>query len=228
MTNKVPSTGIVIATTDPKSRANLRGALRQEPGFRIVGEASNERGLLALRKKLQPDILLLDSALAARCNGTVSSWPSIHIILLATTIDDGVVTQAVRLAARGIVPKTASPQTLLDSIRGVLAGQYWMGPDCIAVLVGMLRCHLTESSEEPHESGELSIRELEVVSMIAGGHSNKQISQKLAISERTVKHHLTRIFGKLGVSSRLQLANFAVTRRLATTTAGGVTAAGAS
>jgi two-component system, NarL family, nitrate/nitrite response regulator NarL len=215
MTGNASFTQIVIATADPVSRGTLLAALHSDPGFTVVGEASDGDGLLTLRWQLQPDILILDSALAGLVNGDVSSWPGVRIILLATVIDEKNVKQALRLAARGLVPKTAPPRTLLKSIRSVLADQYWLGTESITILVQMLRDLLSiyevESSQELRW---LTAKEHAIIAMIAKGHSNREISQELSISERTVKHHLTSIFGKLGLSSRLQLAIFAATNGL--------------
>jgi len=210
------STKIVIATPDSDWRSTLLDALHSEPSFNVVGQASDCARLLALRRQLQPDILLLDCALANLVNGDVSSWPRVRIILLAAVIDQENVMQALRLAARGIVPTTASRGVLLASIRSVMADQYWLGTDSIAILVQMLRDLLPEYDLEssPARHG-LTAREQDIIAMIVAGHANKQIAQKLSISERTVKHYLTGIFGKLGLSSRLQLAAFAVTYRLA-------------
>ncbi len=216
MTRNTSTTRIVIATADFRCRASLLAALQPEPGFNVVGEASDGPGLVALRQHLQPDILLVDSPLAGLVNGAVSSWPAVRIILLATIIDEGHIIQALRLRARGIVPKTAPPQVVLKSIRSVLADQYWLGADTIGILVQMLRADLPEGETEAADQRHgLTAREHNIVAMIATGHSNKEISQELSISERTVKHHLTSIFGKLGLTSRLQLATFAVAHGLA-------------
>jgi two-component system nitrate/nitrite response regulator NarL len=216
MTRDTPYTRIVIATTDLGSRVALIGALRSQPGFGVIGEASDESEFLALRPQLQPDILLLDSALAGLVHGAVTLWPAVRIILLASIIDEGHVIQALRLAAHGIVQKTAPVQELLNSIRSALADQYWLGADGTVILVRMLRDLLFEHNvESSHDWHELTAREHNIVAMIAAGHSNKEIGQELFISERTVKHHLTSIFGKLGISSRLQLATLAVAHRLA-------------
>jgi two-component system nitrate/nitrite response regulator NarL len=216
MTRNTPSTRIVIATPDLGSRVTLLATLQSEPGFNVVGEASDEAGLLALPRQLHPNILLLDSALAGLVNDAVNSWPAVRIILLATIIDEAHVIQVLRLAARGIVPKTAPPQMLLKSIRSVLADQYWLGTAGIAILVELLRDLLLEYkvdfSQEPHG---LTAREHHIVELIAAGHSSKEIAQELSISERTVTHHLTSTLGKPRISSRSQLAAFATTHRLA-------------
>lgn len=210
---RASSVQIVIASEESSSRVRVLGALRSDPSLTVVGEGSDEASLCALGRCLQPDILILDSALASRINGAASLWSSVRIILLAGTIDEELVLQALRLAARGIVLKTSPPQVLVNSIRAILSGEYWLGGDSITILLDMLR-HLLIEPAVAHRYGGLTERELRVVSMIAAGFSNRTISQRLDISERTVKHHLTKIFSKLGLSSRLQLANFAVTHRL--------------
>ena len=215
MTRPTCCTQIAIATADSAARVSLLAALESEPGFTVIGDASDEIRLLTLRTRLQPDILVVDSALAGLANGTVSSWPAVRIVLLAGVIDEGHIIQALRLGARAIVPKTAPPHIVLQSIRSVLADEYWLGADSIAILVQMLRDLLPgREIESSHQRHELTAREQSIVAMIARGHSNKQISQELFIGERTVKHHLTRIFGKLGLSSRLQLASFAAAHRM--------------
>jgi two-component system, NarL family, nitrate/nitrite response regulator NarL len=95
-----------------------------------------------------PDVLLLDSALANRINGTASSWSSTRIILLANTINREHVVQALRLGACGIVPDTSPPQVVLKSIRTVLADQYWLDADAIAMLLGMIRQLLGRQLEQ--------------------------------------------------------------------------------
>src|SRR5689334_13214886 len=101
MTRNTSSIQVVIATKDLEFRARLRSALRSEPGFTVVGEASDESGFRAVRRQLDPDIFLLDFSLAGLVNDAVNSWPAVRIILLATTIDNSHVIQALRLPARG-------------------------------------------------------------------------------------------------------------------------------
>jgi len=216
MTQNTISTRIVIATPDLKTRLAFLAALQSKQGFNVVGEAHDEAGLMVLRRQIQPDILLLDSALAGLVTGAVTSWPAVRIILLASIIDEGHVIQAIRLGVHGIVPRTAPPEELLNSIQNALADQYWLGADTVVILVKLLRHLLFEKNVEwSHDRHDLTARERNIVAMIATGHSNKEIGRELSISERTVKHHLTSIFGKLGISTRLQLGTFAAAHRLA-------------
>lgn len=95
----------VVAMADLKSRLTVLASLKSEPGFDVVGEASDWAGLLALGPQVQPDILLLDSVLADCVDGAASSWAAVRIILLASVIDEANVVLALRLAARAIVPR---------------------------------------------------------------------------------------------------------------------------
>jgi two-component system, NarL family, nitrate/nitrite response regulator NarL len=215
MNHSISRAQVAVAAVDSQCRARLTGALRSDPSLSIIGEASDEAGLFSLARRARKDILFLDSILADRINGTAGSWSSTRIILVADSITRESVVQALRLGARGIVSNTSPPQVVVNSIETVLADQYWLDTDAIAILFGMIRQLLVGQLEQfDNERLALTPREVSVVTMIVGGGSNKEIGQQLSISERTVKHHLTNIFAKLGISSRLQLANFAVTQGL--------------
>jgi DNA-binding NarL/FixJ family response regulator len=113
----------------------------------------------------------------------------------------------------------ASPrQVLLKSIRNVTAGQYWLDEDSLPMVIEALRKFVPrQNGSAPRKDFGLTQRELEIVGRVANGASNKEVGQKFSISERTVKHHLTNVFDKLGVSSRLELAVFAREHRLVNT-----------
>lgn len=215
MSCSIPCPQVVIAMTDSHCRDNLVAVLKPERSLAVAGEACDRSSLLSLLTQLRPDILLVDSALAGMMDGTMSSWPALRVVLLAKTIDEALVLQGLRLPARGILPASASRQTVLNCIQAVLADQYWLGMETVAVLTQMVHDlrfnHKPESA--PWQQG-LTRREGDIVAMIAAGRSNRQISRELCISERTVKHHLTSIFEKLGLSSRLQLAAFVLTHRV--------------
>ena len=114
-----------------------------------------------------------------------------------------------------MVLKETSTELLLKSIRSVVAGQYWVGREAVTDLVRVLRDLIPAAGEEAKKKAfGLTPRELEVVSAIVLGYTNKDIARKFTISEDTVKHHLTNIFDKVGVSNRLELALFSIEHRL--------------
>jgi two-component system nitrate/nitrite response regulator NarL len=212
---------ILIADDHPIFRDGLRRLLELEPTFRVIGEAADGAEAVKLVCQLKPDVLLLDLAmprvpgLEALAELAQSSSP-VRTVLLTAAIERNQIVEALQLGARGIVLKESATELLMKSIRAVMAGQYWVGRESVSDLVATLRDLMPRGGEEPGKRRyNLTPRELEVISTIVAGYTNKDIAQKFSISEQTVKHHLTNIFDKLGVSNRLELALFAVNHHLA-------------
>jgi two-component system nitrate/nitrite response regulator NarL len=194
---------IIIADDHAIFRDGLRRLLMTQCDFEVVAEARDGNEALSLTQKLKPDILLLDLAMP-RIPGMETlrllahQGTLVYTIILAASIHPLELTHALRLGARGIVLKASSPEILLKSIRSVCKGGYWVDDELLA---GWRRFE-----DNPKNRPELTPREVEIISEIKTGRSNKEIALKLSISDETVKRHLSNIFGKLGVSSRLELA----------------------
>jgi DNA-binding NarL/FixJ family response regulator len=210
---------IVIADDHPIVRDGLRRLLETERDFRVVGQAADGREAVKLVGRLTPDILLLDLAMP-RLPGlevlrelAASSSP-VRTILLTAAVEKRQIVEALQIGARGIVLKESATELLFKSIRTVMAGQYWVGRDAVSDLVETLRELVLAGGEKGEKTFGLTRRELEIVSTIVAGYTNREIAQRFSLSEDTVKHHLTHIFDKLGVSNRLELAMFAVNHRL--------------
>ena len=122
------------------------------------------------------------------------------------------IVQALQLGARGVVMKEAATQLLMKAIRTVMAGEYWIGREAVGDIVEFMR--LNASGDRPPKNFGLTKREMDILTTIVAGLSNKEIARKFALSEDTVKHHLTNIFDKVGVGSRLELALFAINNRI--------------
>ncbi len=215
-----PSIRILIADDHAIFRDGLRRLLEAEPGLRVIGEAADGEEAVKLARQLKPDILLLDLAMprtpgleALRELG--ASATPVRTLLLTAAIERPQILEALQLGARGVVLKESATQLLLRGIRAVMEGQYWVGKDSVSDLVKTLR-DLSPGTPEDSRKKKFGLtpRELEIVSAIVAGYNNRDIAQKFAISEQTVKHHLTNVFDKLGVSSRLELALFAVNHSL--------------
>jgi|HubBroStandDraft_6_1064221.scaffolds.fasta_scaffold435267_2 two-component system nitrate/nitrite response regulator NarL len=210
---------VLIADDHPLFRDGLRRLLQAEPGFEVVGEASDGDVLVDLARKTRPDILLLDLSMP-RQDGmevlrelSLSKIP-VRTLLLTASIEKGQIVQALKLGAYGVIMKESTTQRLFDSIQCVMAGQYWVGRESVSDLVRALRSVApTENGVRGKDYG-LTTRELEIVTLVVAGYSNPDIAQRCSISEQTVKHHISNIFDKLGVSNRLELALFAVNHRL--------------
>ena len=212
---------LVIADDHPIFRDGLRRLLEAEAGLKVIGEARDGAEAVKLARQLKPDILLLDLAMpkhpgleALRDLGT-GGQNSVRVILLTAAAEKNQIVEALQLGARGVVLKDSATQLLLKAIQTVMAGEYWVGRESVSNLVQYLRTLVQSSGEEARQRKfGLTPRELEIVSAVVAGYANKEIAEYFKISEDTVKHHLSNIFDKLGVSTRLELALFAVNQSL--------------
>jgi two-component system nitrate/nitrite response regulator NarL len=216
----VKTTRILLADDHAIFRDGLRRLLESEPEFQVIGEAADGAEAIIKTRELEPDLLLLDLAMP-RIPGiealrelTRGGSPTTKIILLTAAIEKNQIVEALQIGARGIVMKEAATQLLFKSIRSVMAGQFWVGRESVGDMVQYLREKTESQLPAGGRSYGLTRREMEIVSAIVAGLTNKEIAKKFTLSEDTVKHHLTNIFNKVGVSSRLELALFAINHRL--------------
>jgi DNA-binding NarL/FixJ family response regulator len=216
-----PNIRIVIADDHPIFRDGLRRLLEAEPDLKVIGEASDGNDAVKLARQLKPDVMLLDLAmprqpgLEALRDLSTGGANGVKVILLTAAAEKHQIVEALQLGARGVVLKDSATQLLLKSIHTVMAGEYWVGREAVSNLVAYLRMQMQESNEQSRQKKfGLTPRELEIVSAVVAGYSNKEIAEFFKISEDTVKHHLSNIFDKLGVSTRLELALFAVNQGL--------------
>jgi len=212
---------IVLADDHPVVRIGVRNMLSENPGFDVVGEASDGDEAITQTLELEPDILLLDvmmprlpgiEAMRAIMNGT----PTVKIILLTSTISTQQIIEALQIGARGIVLKDAVADHLQTAVRTVIAGDYWIGGKRVVNLVTALHTLMQQAIVPQRKTYGLTPRELEVVGCIVEGCSNRDIAKQFTLSEETVKRHLSNIFDKTGVSTRLELALFSIAHQLVT------------
>ncbi len=206
---------ILVADEQPAFREGLRKLLKSERNIHIAGEAHNAQGAVELANELVPDVILLDFRLSqtpeiSRAEAIRGSLARFPILMMVRKPEKDQVVEAFLLGARGVVRKGSPPRLWLKSIRAVVAGEYWLGGESAEILVNALREFLAQTTRTtPFLGHDLTPRELEIVKRIALGRSNREVGLEFSICEKTVKHHLTNIFGKLGVSSRLALAMLA-------------------
>jgi DNA-binding NarL/FixJ family response regulator len=208
---------ILLADDHPIFRDGLRKLLTSDDNLTIVGEASNGQECIQMLAKLKPDILLLDlrmpdkDGLAVLEEINFETMPT-RVIVLTATEDDRDVIRAMRLGARGVVLKQSATDLLVKSIHKVYSGEIWLDQRMTAEV---MKAFSKSSEAGPRrEKPLLSDREKEIVQLVAQGFRNKEIGEKLFISEQTVKNHLHNIFDKLGVSDRLELALYAIHHRI--------------
>lgn len=211
---------ILVADDHPIFRDGLRKLLEAERDFKVVGEAADGTEAVSMAQRLKPDVLLLDLAMPhlpglEAVRELRNSVDAIRIIVLTAAIDREQIVDALHHGVRGIVLKESATRLLLKSIRCVMAGQYWVGRESVSDLVRIIR-DLTAIPDQGtrKRAYNLTPRELDIISAIVDGYTNRDIAEKFSIAEQTVKHHLGNIFDKLGVSNRLELALYAVNHHL--------------
>jgi two-component system, NarL family, nitrate/nitrite response regulator NarL len=217
MTKAKQAIRILVADDHAIFRDGLRKLLEVADDVQIVGEASNGVECTKMLTKLKPDILLLDLRMPEKDGLGVleevnfDTLPT-RVIVLTAAEDDRDVVRAMRLGARGVVLKQSASDLLLKSIRKVYDGEIWLDNRMTAEVIDAFK--KSSESGQRREKPLLSEREKEIVQLVAQGFRNREIGEKLFISEQTVKNHLHNIFDKLGVSDRLELALYAIHHRL--------------
>jgi DNA-binding NarL/FixJ family response regulator len=221
---------VVLADDHPIVRDGLKKMLKLESDIEVVGEATDGREALEQVQMHEPDVLLLDLRMPNLDGlGALQTLQHINrktrVIILTASEDKNEFVQAMKLGCSGIVLKQTAPELIVKSIRKVHEGEIWLDSHTTAAVMRQFASHSESSSSAGHSSlpstggksrerSPLSAREREIVSLVAQGYKNKEMAEKMFISEQTVKNHLHNIFDKLGVSDRLELALYAIHKGL--------------
>jgi two-component system nitrate/nitrite response regulator NarL len=214
---------VLIADDHPIVRDGLRRLLSLEEDIDVVGEAADGRETLDLVGQLDPDIVLLDLRMPnldglAALQALQTSHRRTKVVVLTASEDKNEFLQAMKLGCSGIVLKQTAPELIVKSIRKVHSGEIWLDSHTTAAVMRQFATAGGETaasgSTKARERSPLSTREREIVGFVAQGYKNKEMAEKMFISEQTVKNHLHNIFDKLGVSDRLELALYAIHKGL--------------
>jgi DNA-binding NarL/FixJ family response regulator len=226
-----PKIRIVVADDHPIFRDGLCRLLALEEDFEVVAQAQDGRQVLDVLQQHEPDILLLDLKMPgldglATLQRLQIAKNKTRVIVLTASDDKNEFVQAMKLGTSGIVLKQTATELLIKSIRKVHAGEIWLDSHTTAAVI---RQFVANDEAQPavhslvpppptreRERSPLSQREREIVALVAQGFKNKEMAEKMFISEQTVKNHLHNIFDKLGVSDRLELALYAIHNNLHT------------
>jgi len=197
---------VLIADDHPVVREGLRGMLAAEPGLSVVGEAGSGEEAVVMARVHRPDVVLMDLRMPGgdgvqATSGILATAPGTRVVVLTTYDTDADIVRAVEAGAAGYLLKDTPRQDLVAAIRAAARGETVLAPAVAGRLVSQLR----RPAAEP-----LSARETEVLTLVARGSTNAEIGRALYISEATVKTHLLRAFGKLGVSDRTAAVTTAI------------------
>jgi len=219
---------IVIADDHPLYRSALRQMVDGQPDMEVVGEAENGREALELCRDLHPEVVLMDLRMPemdglAATRALKLELPGTIVLVLTAFEDPDYLSQALKAGAAGYVLKQSDPQEITDAIRKVLDGEFALNQELATSLLRQLLAEAPEQPEpaaapastpverfEEHQRARLlealTERELEVLTLVARGHTNQQIAQSLLVSVSTIKKHIHNIISKLEVSDRTQAA----------------------
>jgi DNA-binding NarL/FixJ family response regulator len=189
---------VLIVDDHPVVREGLRGMLAAEPAIQVVAEAASGAEAVVMARRHRPDVVLMDLRMPGgdgvqATAGIIAALPGTRVVVLTTYETDADIVRAVEAGATGYLLKDTPRQDLVAAIRAAARGETVLGP----AVAGRLVSHLRRPAVEL-----LSGRETEVLTLVARGETNADIGKALFISEATVKTHLLRAFGKLGVSDR--------------------------
>jgi DNA-binding NarL/FixJ family response regulator len=197
---------VVLADDHPVVREGLRGMLAAEPGIEVVADAASGAEAVAVAARFQPDVVLMDLRMphgdgVEATAKIVGGHPGIRVVVLTTYETDADIVRAVEAGAVGYLLKDASISELGSAVRAAARGETVLAPSVARRLVSHVR--------QPRRDL-LSSRETEVLALVARGLTNAEIGLRLSIAETTVKTHLLRLFGKLGVNDRTAAVTSAI------------------
>lgn len=205
---------VIIADDHPLIREGIIKILSLEPGIEVVGEAEDGAQAIELARATDVDMILMDINMP-NINGIVATKiikkekPDVNIIALTIHNQEEYLFELIRCGISGYVLKDVRPSELIETIQKVAEGQGFIPPSLTPKVFEELS-RLSKQEEQVDDTFNLTAREQEVLQEMAQGLSNKEIGEKLFITEKTVKNHLTNIFQKLGVSDRTQALLFAI------------------
>lgn len=214
------SIGVLVIDDQAVVRVGLRLLLDDTPGVHFLDEAHDMESARAAIAKKHPDVVLLDlltndERALEFLPELLAAAPAARVIILTCCREPGMHHRAIALGARGLVMKSQPVDVLLKAIRRVYAGELWIERELMHTVIGQMMTQQNARDPEAEKIAALTGREREIISHIGQGLKNRQIAERLFISETTVRHHLSSIFSKLDVSDRLELVIYAYRHKLA-------------
>jgi NarL family two-component system response regulator LiaR len=207
---------VLVADDHAIVRKGIRALLATEPTIDVIGEAQDGREAISVADRLQPDVILMDLVMPGvdgleATRHILACQPEVRILVLTSFAGDDKVMPAIKAGALGYLLKDSGPEDLIKAIEQVHGGESSLHPTIARKLIQ----EFTGASTKQNDIESLTDREIEVLKLVAQGHSNREISDRLSISEATVRTHVSNILSKLSLYSRTQAALYALREGLA-------------
>ena len=207
---------VLLADDHDVVREGLKSSMRSSDEFSVIAEARDGLEAVQLALQLKPELVIMDVRMPKlggieACRDIRSQLPGTHVLMLTSYGDERAVMSAIMAGAGGFMLKDVRVAALLDAMRIVGAGGTTLDPASTATVLSKIR-EGNVLSEEDRLAQQLSERELAVLEYIAEGLTNREIGERLYLSEKTVKHHVSDILAKLGFARRVEAATFAIRR----------------
>jgi two-component system response regulator NreC len=210
---------VLLADDHTILRAGLRMMLNAQPDITVVGEASDGKEAVREAERLVPDVVIMDVTMPD-LNGIEATriikkaLPEVKVLILTMHENEGYLFQSLRAGASGYMMKEAADTELIQAIRTVQSGRFYLSPAAQSMMVGDYLQRVKAGGEEKDSYNDLTEREREILKLVAEGLTNNQIAEKLIISPKTVDTHRTHVMDKLNLHSRAELVKYAMRRGL--------------
>jgi DNA-binding NarL/FixJ family response regulator len=212
-----PEVRVILADSQAIYRVGMRKVFGPDSGVSVVAEADNLQGLQDTVQRVPADVLLLEGAMI---NGTANAVPAVvrlapdlKIIVQAASTDESHTVDLYRRGVRGIIPRSISPDLLVKCVRKIAAGETWIDNQSVTWVIEAYRSQ-AGNTNNPRNQPRLNQKEMLIIAGITQGKRNKEIAYQLGTTEQVVKNYLRKIYDKLGVSDRLELALYCLHHQL--------------
>ena len=212
-----PQVRVVLADSQAIYRVGMRKVFGPDSGISVVAEADSLQALHEAAEKVPADVLLLEGAMITGTANAIPALgriaPQLKVIVQAASTDEAHTVDLYRRGVRGIIPRSISPDLLVKCVKKIAAGETWIDNQSVNWVIEAYRSQAT-SMVNPRSQPRLNQKEMLIIAGITQGKRNKEIAYQLGTTEQVVKNYLRKIYDKLGVSDRLELALYCLHHQL--------------
>jgi len=212
-----PGIRVILADSQAIYRVGMRKVFALEDDIRVVAQTETLENLFAALQRFPTDVVVLEGALVLGVPDALSNFqrraPEAKLIVQVAESDESATVELYRKGVRGVVPRSISPDLLIKCVRKIAAGETWIDNQSIGWVIEAYRAQASAASD-PHKTPRLSEKELSIIACITRGMRNKEIAYQIGTTEQVIKNYLRKVYDKLGVSDRLELALYCLHHKI--------------